>query len=239
MSRLILKHTVLSSALVLALFPVSCWADAVEKKAEKEAQSASESFVTPESVKKRLRYFAGVRGGASLIGNDDSAIFAQGGTVDSENSGIGHFGAFDIGTYMPDERGRVYYSFEYHTATTQFEGKDAYDTQAMLHLISADHFFQPDLNIRPFVGLHVGYAFAETDSDFPDNYEDSGIVFGVQAGLGWEVTQRLALEIGIRHTVLPSKRQAWQAETDTGDAVTVESQLKGVSSAYLGANYRF
>ncbi|GAL03206.1 hypothetical protein JCM19237_6099 [Photobacterium aphoticum] len=220
------KKTLLGCALCLSLLPATVWAEATDAP-------------VVESEKNASQYFFGVRGGGSLMGNDDSAVFANGGTVDSDDGGIGAFGAFDIGMYMPNDTGRVYYSFEFHRSTTQFEGKDAYDTQAMLHVISADHFFQPDLNVRPFVGLHFGYAFAETDSEFPDSYDDSGIVFGVQAGLGWEVTQRLALEVGLRHTMMPSTRRSWQAETESGEAVTVESQLKGVSSAYAGVNYRF
>lgn len=221
-----MKRNVIASGVLLSLFSMQAWCDdgATERtKLEPAAQAPG------------FQYFAGLRGGANLLGNDDTVA----GNIDSDDGEYGVFGGLDLGVYMPDQRGRVYYSFEYHTTTTKFDGQDAYDTNVGLHLLSADHFFRPHASVKPFVGLHIGYAFAETDSDFSGNYDESGIVFGFQAGLGWEVIDDLGLEVGLRHTVLPSERRSWQAEDRDGNSVTVETQLKGVTSAYLGATYRF
>ncbi|PST98797.1 hypothetical protein C9J03_26090 [Photobacterium gaetbulicola] len=222
-----MKRNVIASGVLLSLISMHAWCD----------ESATGQKVAEASQAPGFQYFAGLRGGGNLLGNDDTASVTSG-SIDADDGDFGAFGALDFGVYMPDQRGRVYYSFEYHTATTQFNGADAYDTNVGLHLISADHIFRPQGTVKPFVGLHIGYAFAETDSDFAGKYDESGVVFGFQAGLGWQVIDNLGFEVGLRHTVLPSERSSWQAESD-GKPVTVETQLKGVTSAYLGATYRF
>ncbi|MGF1734751.1 hypothetical protein [Photobacterium satsumensis] len=224
-----MKRNVIASGVLLSLFSMHAWCD---------EGAAAQAELEPMVQAPGFQYFVGLRGGANLIGSDNTAS-ATTGNIDSDDDDFGSFGALDFGVYMPNQQGRVYYSFEYHTSTTKFDGQDAYDTNVGLHLLSADHFFRPQASIKPFVGLHIGYAFAETDSDFSDSYEESGIVFGFQAGLGWEVIDDLGFEVGLRHTVLPSERRSWQAENSAGDSVTVETQLKGVTSAYLGATYRF
>ena len=244
-----MKRNVIASGVLLSLVSMQAWCDETASGQVNAAQTEYEPIVSqsvatepmpsePIASEQGFQYFAGLRGGVNLIGSDDSASISTG-NIDSDDNDFGSFGALDLGVYMPNDRGRVYYSFEYHTSTVKFDGQDAYDTNVGLHLLSADHIFRPQGSVRPFVGLHIGYAFAETDSDFSDNYDESGIVFGFQAGLGWEVMDDLGLELGLRHTVLPSERRSWQAENSAGESVTVETQLKGVTSAYLGATYRF
>ena len=229
-----MKRNVIASGVLLSLVSMQAWCNE-----SATAQSVSSSEEVPAVVQEPgFQYFVGLRGGGNLLGNADSASISSG-TIDSDDGDYGVFGGLDLGAYMPNNRGRVYYSFEYHSTTTKFDGQDAYDTNVGLHLLNADHIFRPHSSVRPFVGLHMGYAFAETDSDFSDNFEESGIVFGFQAGLGWEVTRNLGMEVGIRHTVLPSDRSSWKAENSDGESVTVETQLNGVTSAYLGASYRF
>ena len=244
-----MKRNVIASGVLLSLVSMHAWCDESVSGQAEAAQIDPERVISepvaiepvtsePAVSEPGFQYFVGLRGGFNLIGSDDSATISNG-NIDSDDNDSGSFGALDFGVYMPNDRGRVYYSFEYHTSTVKFDGQDAYDTNVGLHLLSADHIFRPQGSVRPFVGLHFGYAFAETDSDFSGNYDESGIVFGLQAGLGWEVMENMGLEVGLRHTVLPSERRSWQAENSAGETVTVETQLKGVTSAYLGATYRF
>ncbi|MCQ1060562.1 outer membrane beta-barrel protein [Photobacterium sp. DNB23_23_1] len=224
-----MKRKVIASGVLLSLFSMNAWCDE-DVTAQMELEPAVQA--------PGFQYFVGLRGGVNLIGSDNTASVTTG-DIDSDDDDFGAFGALDLGVYTPNKQGRIYYSFEYHTTTTQFDDEDAYDINVGLHLLNADHIFRSQASVKPFVGLHIGYAFAETDSDFSGSYDDSGVVFGIQAGLGWEVIDDLGLEVGLRHTVLPSERRSWQAENSAGDSVTVETQLKGVTSAYLGATYRF
>ncbi|MGF1727499.1 hypothetical protein [Photobacterium nomapromontoriensis] len=225
-----MKKIITTGGVLFSLLPITAWCDGAKE---------FDTFADQPLIEKHFQYYAGIKAGGSLLSNDDSATLTGGGVVDSEDSGMNSFGGFDLGVYTPDGRGRVYYSYEYHNSNTQFNGHNAYDTNVNLHLISADHLFRPGQDIRPFAGLHVGYAFTKTDSNSSDGFKDNGIVFGVQAGLSWQVMTDFGLEMGLRHTVLPSNRRSWQADHRQGGPVTVETQLKGVSSAYVGATYRF
>ena len=212
--------------LMLAVLPYQAWCG--------EADDA-----VVEAVENGNQYFVSLRAGGSLIGNDDSAKLVGGQVVDTDDGGIGGFAGVDAGVYLHNSQNRVYYSYEYHKATTQFAGRDAYDTVSSLHLINADYLFRTEKSLQPFVGLHFGYAFSKTESDFPGEFDDNGLVFGLQTGIGWQVMRDLSFEVGLRHSVLPAERESWQAEDANGAPVEVHSQLKGITSAYAGVTYRF
>ncbi|WP_415721774.1 outer membrane beta-barrel protein [Photobacterium ganghwense] len=222
-----MRKRITLAGFIFSLFPATVWC---------ENASQGLTDIQPASD---LRYFVGLRAGASQMGNDDKATLVNGGLFTSDDSSYAGFGGLDFGVYSQKWNTRMYYSYEYHTSTTEFEGDDAYDINTHLHMLSADRIFRPDSSIQPFVGLHFGYAFAKSDSRFNDKYENDGFVFGFQAGVDWRISDSVAVELGLRHSVLPSDRTNWSAEDSQGQPVNVETQLTGVSSAYLGASYRF
>ncbi|PSW19882.1 hypothetical protein C9I98_10490 [Photobacterium sanctipauli] len=189
--------------------------------------------VAPQS-----QYFIGLRGGASLLGHDDS-ITLNGNVLDADESEFDGMFGLDFGIYTPKRNSRIYYSYEYHQSESTFKDQPAFDNEVSLHLINADYIYRHDKSITPFAGLHFGYASGETTSDAGGSTDVSGYVFGVQAGLGWQVMDDFGLEVGVKHTVLPSDRRTWSTSDGQGNSVKVESQLKGLTTMFLGATYRF
>lgn len=228
-----MEKTKVAVSLLLAVLPVVGMAESV---AEGE-----------QPVETPMRYFVGLKGGLSQISNSDRVVLASGKKLKASTTDHEGFAGFDFGVYTPGGQSRAYYSFERHTSETRFSdpalgnssGKGSYETKANLHLLSADRLFRHHDDVTPFVGLHIGYANIEPESRFPDNFKVSGIVFGVQAGIGWNVMEDMGLELGMRHTVLPSDIKSWNGEDSQGNRVTFESQQNGVTSFYAGASYRF
>lgn len=220
-----MDKTKTAAALLLSLLPLTGMA---ESAVEEEKQAASP-----------MRYFVGLKGGLSQISNSDRIVLASGEKLKaSTNDGEG-FAGFSFGVYTPGGRSRVYYSFELHRSESQFADITEYETEAKLHLLSADYLFRHEKSVTPFVGLHMGYTNMEPESRFPDNFKVKGMVFGLQAGIGWQVMDELTLELGMRHTVLPSDIETWDREDNEGNSVKFESQLHGVTSFFAGANYRY
>lgn len=186
-----------------------------------------------------LRYFASLKGGVSQISNADRLVFSSDEKLEAETTDSEGFAGLDIGVYTPGGRSRVYYSFEQHKSETMFKDTPAYETKANMHLLSADYLFRHDNSVRPFVGLHIGYASVEADSSFPDKFDVSGVVFGLQAGVSWKVVEQFGLELGLRHSLLPTDIETWDGTDNDGNAVSFESQQNGVSSLYAGATYSF
>lgn len=133
-----MKRNVIASGVLLSLVSMQAWCNE-----SATAQSVSSSEEVPAVVQEPgFQYFVGLRGGGNLLGNADSASISSG-SIDSDDGDYGVFGGLDLGVYMPNDRGRVYYSFEYHSTTTKFDGQDAYDTNVGLHLLSLIISFAP------------------------------------------------------------------------------------------------
>ncbi|MGF1715867.1 outer membrane beta-barrel protein [Photobacterium chitinilyticum] len=192
-----------------------------------------------EQLESPMRYFASLKGGASQLSNSDRVVLSNGNKLEAETTTNEGFAGLDIGVYTPGGRSRVYYSFEQHKSETMFKDTSAYETKANMHLLSADYLFRHENSVSPFVGLHIGYSSVESDSRFPDGFDASGIVFGLQAGVNWKVVEQFGLELGLRHSLLPTDIQTWNGADSTGNAVKFESQQNGVSSIYVGASYIF
>ena len=222
-----MEKTKNSIALLLLLLPLTGMAESATK--EKEEGKAP----LP------MRYFVGLKGGLSQISNSDRVVLASGETIDASTTNSEGFAGLDVGIYTPGGQSRLYYSFERHSSESRFSDMTAYDTDANLHLFSADYLFRHQEVVTPFVGLHVGYASIEADSRFSDHFKVNGMVFGLQAGIGWRVMDQLGLELGMRHTVLPSGIETWTGEDKNGNRVTFASQENGVTSYFVSVNYRY
>lgn len=212
-------------ALLFALLPLSSMAESVTINNEQ-----------PESP---LMYFVGLKGGLSQISNSDRIELSSGDKLEASSTDNEGFAGVDIGVYTPGGRSRVYYSYERHTSESMFQDTPAYETTANMNLLSADYLFRHDNSVTPFVGLHIGYAKVEPESRFPDGFKVSGIVFGLQAGIGWKVMDQFGLDLGFRHSVLPSDIKTWNGVDNDGNSVKFESQQNGVTSLFASANYRF
>ncbi|MGR5148682.1 hypothetical protein ACQKP8_19305 [Photobacterium alginatilyticum] len=208
-------------AVLFALLPVSVHA--------KDTERLDSSF----------RYFASIKGGMSQLSNSDRVVLSDGSKLEAESTSHEGFAGIDIGAYTPGGKSRVYYSFEQHKSETKFQESPAYETKANMHLLSADYLFRHDKSVTPFVGLHIGYSSVEPDSQFPDGFDVSGIVFGLQAGMNWQVVEPIRLELGLRHSLVPTDIETWNGTDSDGNAVKFESQQNGVTSLFIGASYLF
>ncbi|MCW8328416.1 porin family protein [Photobacterium sp. SDRW27] len=214
-------------ALLAALLPLTSMA---------EAKSISENTKPTEAP---MRYFVGIKGGFSQVSNSDRVQLSNGDKLEASTTDHEGFAGLDIGIYTPGGHSRVYYSYERHTSESMFSGTPAYETTANMNLLSADYLFRHQDSVTPFVGLHIGYASVEPESSFPDGFEVSGVVFGLQAGIGWTVTEQFGFDLGMRHSILPSDIKTWDGVDNDGNSVTFESQQNGVTSFYASVNYRF
>lgn len=92
--------------------------------------------------------------------------------------------------------------------------------------------------LMPYVGAHIGR------SDFELlGYDDKGLMYGVQAGVLYDITDNIALEVGISYSMLDAKPQT-PALTQTQGNIQLSNaslfaELDNMSRAYLGVNVKF
>ncbi|MEJ2766277.1 hypothetical protein VV869_20190 [Photobacterium sp. MCCC 1A19761] len=220
------KKTV-AAGCVLALLPLTGWAQTPQPQATATPAQAPYS------------YFASLKGGMSQISNSDQLVISETNKQEADTTRSEGFGGLDIGIFSPDGRSRLYYSYEHHRSESEFANDLSFETVANLHLLSGDYMFRNGQDIRPFVGLHFGYAWVESESDLHGGFDVSGTVFGVQAGVNWTVMDQFAMELGVRHSRLPADIKTWDGVDSNGNAVRFESQQNGVSSMYAAVSYRF
>lgn len=212
---------------VLTLLPLAGWAQT----------SPQETELAP--TQQSSQYFVSLKAGLSQISNSDQLVTSATEKQEADTTRSEGFGGADIGIFSPDGRSRLYYSYEHHRSESEFINNLSYETVANLHLLSADYLFRNGQDVRPFVGLHFGYAWVESESDLHGGFDVSGTVFGVQAGVNWTVMDQVAMELGVRHSRLPADIKSWDGEDSSGHPVQFESQQNGVSSMYAAVSYRF
>ncbi|WP_330960342.1 hypothetical protein [Photobacterium sp. 53610] len=219
------------------LFSAGVQANLAQPASDATMSSAEQQADTVQA--EDSRYFFGLRGGVSLMGLTDKAT-VSGQTETAKDAGGNGFWGVDFGYYTPEGRSRIYYSFERHHSDSDFSSSGlSYENLANLHLLATDYFFLYHKDFSPYVGLHLGYASVKSNSDYQSDYHVNGVIFGMQTGLAWRVSSDMTLEAGFRHSMLPSKMKNWQGQDDQGNAITFQSQQRGVSSLFLAANYRY
>ncbi len=246
-----MKITTIASVITTALIPVmfssTCMAyTSNDVESVKSVDVASTTEVQSDTTTKAAtmprfddspRYFVGINAGKSKLNGTDIATLGSDSQEASSPDASG-FGGLSIGRYSASGGSRIYYSYEQHSADTQFSSALSYSTKTSLHLLNADRVFRTDKSVNPFIGLHFGYGKTKSDSELSSGYKDSGLVFGLQAGVAWRASEQFTIELGLRHTVLPDNSKEWSA-TSGGNTYKFQSTQSTLSSAYLGANYRF
>lgn len=96
--------------------------------------------------------------------------------------------------------------------------------------IAYDYLIYNSSPITPFIGATVGYQSIDIDNSVVDL---SGLTYGLELGLLYEINQKFELELGYRHNF-----------HSTDDTVVVSGQSlkftsEKVSAWYIGANYKF
>ena len=97
--------------------------------------------------------------------------------------------------------------------------------------IGYDYLFG-DGPLKPFVGVMLGYG-----KDSKNNYHEvvSGLVYGIQAGVNYELNTNFSLEAGYR--IMASNMKVSQAETVSTYAHDIK--IENIKNWYVGVNYKF
>lgn len=94
---------------------------------------------------------------------------------------------------------------------------------------SYDYVFYNDSQFVPFVGASLGYSWNEANYDIKHN----GFTYGVEAGLVYELSKELDLELGARY----SKANIDGSKVVSGTNVTVD--VESVTQYYISLGYKF
>ncbi len=240
-----MKKIMLATSTLVAILSQSAVAETLDQQSSilpvntNSASDLTESVQVPSFDDSR-HYFVGLTGGLSQFSITNRAKIS-GQSFDAPSPDRNVFAGIDFGIYAPNGKGRIYYSYQRHQADTKVNDVKALENTIDLHLLSGDYLFRPHKAISPFVGAHFGYTQIEGKATGEGSYRESGYVFGLQAGISWRITQQFTMDIGARHTVLPSESvKKWTGKI-SGDnhSVSFDTQPESISSVYMAVNYRF
>jgi len=139
-----------------------------------------------------------------------SAVYADSAPGDRKFIGV-EFGAATVQgdtLYAPDHDGdaieygiRIGAQSDEWRTTFLFDYFDSSDDDQNVEkgLLTVDYFIyndQAQLNVRPFIGLNIGYANYE--STF---FDDSGFLYGGQAGVVIGITPEIDLDLSFRYSL--------------------------------------
>lgn len=146
--------------------------------------------------------------------------------AESRVNGVVSNGDLDT-TYEALKYGK-YYDFGRIGASVGIMNEDK-GTDGKFVALSYDYMFYNDSQIVPFIGAHVGYSWNEANYDI----EHDGSLFGVQAGVVYELSKELDLEVGARY----SKTSIDGSKTISGNVVNVE--VDSTMQYYFAVGYKF
>ena len=136
-------------------------------------------------------YAGSAPGDRKFIGLEVGAGSVQGDTFNELNH-EGNTVEYGIRLGAQTEEWRTMFVFDYFDSTDD-------DQNVEKGLVSVDYFFYNsgnDVSVRPFIGANVGYANYE--STFLD---DSGFIYGGQAGVVIGITPQIDLDISYRYSL--------------------------------------
>lgn len=92
--------------------------------------------------------------------------------------------------------------------------------------------------LMPYVGAHIG------QSDFELlGYDDQGLMYGVQAGVLYDITDNIALEVGVSYSMMDAEPHTAALTQTQGNIqlsnASLFAELDNMSRAYLGVNVKF
>jgi hypothetical protein len=98
--------------------------------------------------------------------------------------------------------------------------------------LTYDYMFYNDSKVTPFIGGTVAYSDAPVDFS-PLNFHETGMEYGGEIGILYDISKELDLEIGARY--LASSASGNQTVSN----IKVEVDVNTVMQYYFGLNYKF
>ena len=100
---------------------------------------------------------------------------------------------------------------------------------------SYDYLFG-DEQLKPFLGATIGNGFADISSK-NINVDIDGLVYGLQAGVNYELNKNVSIEMGYRYLDADLK---WKETISVSNVdVNFNIQYDKVKNWYIGLNYKF
>lgn len=146
--------------------------------------------------------------------------------AESRVNGVAYDGDLDT-TYEALRYGK-YYDFGRIGASVGIMNEDQ-GTDGKFVGLTYDYMFYNESQIVPFIGAHVGYSWNEANYDI----EHDGSIYGVEAGVVYELSKELDLEVGARY----SKTNIDGSKTISGNVVNVE--VDSTMQYYFAVGYKF
>lgn len=115
------------------------------------------------------------------------------------------------------------------------------DLSTKLKIITFNYEYLIDTGyegLKPYLGAHIG------QSDFEAlGYDDQGLMYGVQAGILFDITDNIGLEVGIAYSMMDAQPSTPALTGLEGDIALINAslyaELEKMTRAYFGVNLKF
>jgi opacity protein-like surface antigen len=115
------------------------------------------------------------------------------------------------------------------------------DLNTKLKIITLNYEYLIDTGyegLKPYIGAHVG------QSDFEAlGYDDQGLMYGAQAGILFDITDNIELELGIAYSMMDAEPRTPALTQVEGNVALINAslyaELEKMTRAYFGVNLKF
>lgn len=165
---------------------------------------------------------------AAKVGEQGIGIEVGALKSNAESSTNGVVSDGDLSTSYEALRYGKYYDFGRIGASVGIMNEDQ-GTDGKFVGLSYDYMFYNDSKRVPFIGASVGYSWNEANYDI----EHNGFTYGVEAGVVYELSKEVDLEVGARY----SKTNIDGSKTISGNVVNIE--VDSTMQYYFAVGYKF
>jgi opacity protein-like surface antigen len=112
------------------------------------------------------------------------------------------------------------------------------DTDVTVILANYDYLIPVNNEFRLYTGIHAGKGeYKETNIDIIGTAKMSGLAYGAQVGVIYDITKNVEFELGLAYTKYNLDRTInW---VDTGVDVSQKLEIEDSTSMFAGINYKF
>ncbi|MCW8895863.1 outer membrane beta-barrel protein [Sulfurimonas sp.] len=182
-------------------------------------------FVGLDATSAKVDTKVGFTGTATIDGVDYSNLSAS---ADDSDASVG----IKAGVIL-DKTHRIYAYY------TQLEpDMEGIKTELDIMTLNYDYLIDVNNDMNVYVGAHIGQSDYEALG-----FDDSSIMYGIQAGLLYSINKNIELEVGVSYSDMDSKPTT-PTVSGTYDNVVLTNasaylELENMTRAYVGVNYKF
>lgn len=127
---------------------------------------------------------------------------------------------------------------EIHRISLSYAKYEESESNLSLGLINYDYLMSITKEFKIYTGVHLGKGKVDFVGEILGNQKESGLVYGPQVGMLYDITKHIELELGLDYTIYDNIDKTVSG-LNAGIPFDAKGELDNSKSLFVGINYKF